>query len=166
MRLTRPRKHCLLVCLCAAYVCAKAQQQGNTGSVSGMVRLADSGKVPAGVIVSLLPTATRGQPSIDPNTGEFVVRDEPNRGSFHATVDPIGAFEIKNVKPGDYFVLTYAPGYVSQEDYIFPGALAPEQSGSTGPLPVFVQKIHVAAGSVVPVELRLERGGSIEGTIQ
>jgi len=166
MWLTRSRKHCSLVCLCAAYVCATAQQPASTGSVSGMIRLADSGKAAAGVIVSLLPPVTPRQPSVDPNTGEFVVRDEPSRGDFGATVDTLGAFEIENVKPGDYFVLTYAPGYIAQDDYVFPGALAPERSGSSGPLPAYVRKIHVAAGGVAPVELRLERGGSIEGTIR
>jgi len=94
------------------------------------------------------------------------MRDEPHRGDFYTTVDSLGAFEIKNVKPGDYVVFTYAPGYLSQDDYVFPGALAPEQSGGSGPLPAFVQKIHVTAGAVVPVDLRLERGGSIEGSVR
>jgi hypothetical protein len=166
MRSFRLGKRGVLVFLFAASVGAEAQQPANTGCVTGLVHLANTGKAAVGVTVSLLPPEMAGHPAIDPNGGEFIVKDQPRRGDFHATVDPLGVFEIKNVVPGDYFVLTYAPGYISQDDYIFPGALAPELRGSSGLLPAFVQRIHVAAGGVVPVDLRLERGGSIEGTIK
>jgi hypothetical protein len=157
------RKNRILVCLLAVCAFANAQQPANTGSVTGFVHMADTGKAATGITVFLQPPAKREVPDIDSKTGEFIVRDEPRRGDFYAKVEPSGAFEIKNVKPGFYFVLTYAPGYLSQDDYIFPGALAPEQNG--GPLPAFVQEVHVMSGAAEPVDLRLQRGGSIEGTI-
>ena len=158
------RRKRILVCLLSMCVVARAQQTANTGSVIGVVHLADTGKAAVGITVFLQPPATLKGPVIDPKTREFIVRDEPHRGDFYAKVGPNGAFEIKNVKPGDYFVLTSAPGYISQDAYIFPGALAPRQT--TGTLPAFVQKVHVTSGAATSVDLRLQRGGSIEGTVR
>jgi len=162
MWILESHKYCVLAFFFTAYAYSSAQQPSSTGSVAGVVHLADTGKAAVGVVVSLLPPMTSIQPAINPNTGEYVAR---NTHRDFATVDPLGAFEIKNVEPGDYFVRTYAPGYLSQDDYVFPGALAAEQSGSSEPLPSFVKKIHVTAGGVAPVDLRLERGGSIEGVV-
>jgi hypothetical protein len=73
---------------------------------------------------------------------------------LYTKAGPNGAFAIKNVKPGDYFATVYAPGY------IYPAA----QDG--GALPGSVQKVHVTSGVTESVDLRLERGSSIEGTVR
>jgi hypothetical protein len=145
-------------------VAAGAQQPANTGSVTGVVHLADTGKAAVGITVFLQPPPMQQGPVIDPKTGEFTVRDEPHRGDFYAKADANGAFEIKNVKPGDYFVMTSAPGYISQDDYILPGVLASGEGGNA--LPNFVRKVNVTAGASIPVDLRLQRGGSMEGTVE
>lgn len=133
--------HALLLVLCLS---ARAQQPPDTGSVAGFVHLMDAGKAAAGVIVSLLPPESSGPSLIDPKTGEFVLRDEPRHDNLHTTVDTRGAFAIHNVVPGEYSLRAYAPGYLPQND----------------------DKVQVTAGAVVPVDLRLERGGAIEGEVR
>jgi hypothetical protein len=137
-----------------------------TGAVHGAIHLADTGKAATGAIVGLSPPVVSAGPAYEAaeKGGEFVVKDQPQRGDFHATVDSAGNFEIDNVTPGDYYVSTYLPGYLSQDDYIYPGALSPELNPGASNIPSFVQKIHVTPGNTVLVNLQLERGGSIEGT--
>jgi hypothetical protein len=133
--------------------------------VGGTVYLADTGRPAEGAIVSLLPPQDRQGPVIDPKTGEFVVKDQPHRGDFHAVVQSDGSFQIEGVRPGSYYVLTYLPGYLSQDDYIYPGALSPERDPSAKQ-PAFVPRVEIVPGRVEHVILRLERGGQIEGTVR
>jgi hypothetical protein len=102
---------------------------------------------------------------VDPKTGEFVVKDQPHRGDFHATVDSNGSFQIDGVKPGGYYVLTFLPGYLSRDDYIYHGALSPER-GTGATQPPFFRQVEIVPGKVAQTALRLERGGQIEGTVR
>ena len=100
------------------------------------------------------------QAPIDPK-----LRMLPPRGAFGGTTDLDGSFTISNVPPGEYYLITNYPGYISSEEYIFPGALSPEATGHTIPLPSFVQRITIVSGVAQHVELRLKRGGSISGYV-
>ncbi len=144
MRMLCYRDWLLSACL-STLICNNASGQSplQTGSVRGTVYLADTGKPAEGAIVSLLPPQDRQGPVIDPKTGEFVVKDQPQRGDFHAAVESDGSFQIEGVKPGSYFVLTYLPGYLSQDDYIYPGILSPELDPGARQ-PAFVQKLKLS----------------------
>jgi len=132
--------------------------------VHGSIYLADT-KLPAkGTIISLLSVTGQSGPKIDQETGEYVIRDQPQAGAFHATADASGSFEITGVPTGDYYVLTRCPGYLSQREYIYPGALSPELNPGQH-LPAFVHKVHIASGTTERVDLLLDRGGAIEGTV-
>jgi hypothetical protein len=135
---------------------AKAQQQPATGSVHGHAILQDTGKPATGAGVSLLPVAdVQPSPQI-PDEGEYLVRDQPQRGDFHSTVDASGSFAIEHVLPGNYTILTYMPGYVSQD------ASQPSGTPSKGSAR---QKVHVLPGERAFADVQLERGGAIEGTV-
>ena len=75
--------------------------------------------------------------------------------------DPAGRFLLPKVKPGDYYVLFSAQGYVAPRDFVPPGALS-----TTKPLPAFVQQVTVTPGKTADVSLALEHGGAIEGTVR
>ena len=145
------------------FTSAGCKRPAETGSVRGSVHLADT-KLPAeGTNVSLIRPAGQEFPKIDKQTGEYIIDD--NFGvNYSAKVDASGSFQIGGVRPGDYFVLTIRSGYLSQREYIYPGALSPELNPGQS-LPAFVQKVHVASSKTQQVNMLLERGGAIAGTI-
>lgn len=133
-----------------------SQQSSLSGSLSGTIHLADSKAPASGVNVMLqvpfLPEQQRKEGYI------FI---EP--GHFHATTDASGSFVITNVPVGEYYVVPNLSGYVSAQDYIFPGALSPEvQDGAR--TPGFVRKIVISPKTTSHVDFQLDRGGAIEGT--
>ena len=143
----------------------RAQDAKTVGSVRGTVQLADTRSPAAGVFVFLVEGARQLEPA---PTGDYVVRDEdqPSRGEFHGTADAAGRVTIAAVRPGVYYVVARVPGYISPEEYIAPWALAPPTAGAAAVLPQFVQRVTVEAGKESRFELRLERGGAIEGEVR
>jgi len=123
------------------------------GSVSGTIRLQDTRGPAVGAFISLLPAPSK---LTLPEVGEYVVRDDDlPQFELHATVGSNGSFEIGNIPPGEYAVMLYKPGYISQDPRI---SVAPP---SMRP----VQRLRIVAGQRKTVELELERGGSIEGHV-
>jgi hypothetical protein len=84
---------------------------------------------------------------------------------FGATTGLDGSFAISNVAPGEYYIIATYPGYISAQEYIFPGALSPELSGSGEPLPPLVQRVSIASGDAVNADVRLKKGGAISGSV-
>ncbi len=153
----------LFSCGVASFLPAQPSREGlaakAAGVVSGTVVFGDTGAPAEGVFVNLLPPSPAG-PAINPQTGEYLVQDVPRREDFHARVDAEGHFTIADVPPGNYTVLTYAPGYLSPE----PGIGGVVVGGA--PLPAGdIREVHVSAGATRAVSLRLEHGGAIEGTV-
>jgi hypothetical protein len=130
-----------------------AQQVQPHGSVQGRAILSDTGAPAAGAFVSLLPAA---QPQTLPEAGEYIVHEQVHRGDLHATVSADGLFTIDNVPPGDYTVLTYKPGYVSQDAE----ELQDTHSSDS------IEKVRITAGESANVNLALQRGGRIEGQVR
>jgi hypothetical protein len=100
------------------------------------------------------------QAPINPKLGTF-----PPREVFRATTDPEGSFTIPNVTPGEYYVVARYAGYISADEYVFPGALSPELTGAPGALPAFVQLVAIVTGETRHVEIHLKRGGAISGSV-
>lgn len=131
---------------------AAPQRVVGGGSVKGTVLCEDTQGPARRAYVSL-------QAPIEP--GVF----QPPGPAFGATTDLDGSFAISNVSPGEYYVVVTYPGYLSAKDYVFPGALSPEVSGSREQLPPFVRRVAITSGASIDVEIRLKRGGSISGTV-
>jgi Polysaccharide lyase family 4, domain II len=165
MRLPQLSEWILLACLVTISKHARSQTSIETGTVHGNIHLADSGAPATGAIVSLVPTEESHQAAPNPENGEFIVRDQPHRADFHATVDASGRFQIDHVKPGDYYILTYEHGYLSQDAYMPSGALS-QEDGSKAPIPPFVKEVHVTPNGTNLVNLKLERGGTVAGTVR
>lgn len=126
-----------------------SQQAAAPATVRGMVTLEDTGAPAIGAVVSLRPT-NLAPPPISP-IGEFVVRDQPHLGDLNATVDRKGVFHIDGVPAGNYVLMTYRPGYFD-----------PDASAAND----FMREVHVAAGEAKKIDVRLERGGTIEGQVR
>lgn len=134
-----------------AFTAAMAAQQN--GSVTGTVICGDTNAPARRAFVSLQPAQADRNPF--PMPGDML----------GARTDGEGAFTIADVKPGEYYVLAQYAGYISGRDYLFPGPFSAEVSGRHDPLPGFVRRVKVAAGSSMNVTVRLQRGGSISGRV-
>jgi hypothetical protein len=131
---------------------AMAQQSTGGGSLIGKVLCEDT-RGPARHANVFL------QPPLDPRT-RIITRE----GGYATTTDLDGSFTISNITPGNYYVNTRYEGYISPDDYVFPGALTPQLTG-TLELPPFVQLVTIVSGESKHVEINLKRGGSISGTV-
>jgi Carboxypeptidase regulatory-like domain len=140
--------------LVLAGIVANPQERVNGGSVGGIVLCEDT-KAPARGAYVWLQKPRGNQP------GVFV----PPAEAFGATTGIDGSFAISDVVPGEYYIIATYPGYISAQEYIFPGSLSPEVSGSHEPLPPFVQRVSIAPGAAVNAEVRLKKGGTISGSV-
>jgi len=136
----------ILLMLLAAVTPGMAQPSEG-GSVTGTVLCDDTHGPARNAYVSLQMPIKRN--------ARFVPPQEPFRG----TTDTDGAFTIANVAPGEYYVMVFSPGYISAQDYVFPGAKAEEA------LPSFVKRVTIVAGGTEHVAIELKRGGTISGTV-
>jgi hypothetical protein len=103
----------------------------------------------------------------DASQGDSSQRRDP----FHIPVGGVvqtgldGSFTLSNISPGSYYVLAEKPGYVSPNDQDKESTStqpqsAPEKSAATMP------KVDVAADQTADVDIRLERGAAVSGTIR
>jgi hypothetical protein len=89
----------------------------------------------------------------------------PPEEVFGATTGMDGSFIISRVAPGEYYVMVVYAGYISAREYVFPGALSPEVSRRTEPVPSFVQRVKIVPGGRANITIQLERGASITGSV-
>src|SRR5580704_11763442 len=127
---------------------AKSQPSVNTGNIKGTVVCDDTH----------LPARRAGVSLEVPRSDRHDLLTPPSQW-LGATTETDGSFSVSNVPAGEYFVVVSYAGYISGEDYIYPGALSPEVSGESKPLPAFVKRVTIAAGTNSYVEIHLKRGG-------
>lgn len=132
---------------------ANPQTPANGGSLKGKIFCEDTQTPAREAYVSLLAPFSNQPGALLP------------REAFGTSTGADGSFTISNVAPGEYYVVTSYPGYISPKEYIFPGALSPELSAARDPLPSFVQRVAVVSGNTKYVEMRLQRGASIIGAV-
>lgn len=142
----------LFFALCTA---ESAGQQVGTGSVSGTVKVERTGGPAVGALVTLFPVVPAVARQTLPETGEYVVRDEPRSSGLSGSTDGKGSFAIGGVPPGEYSVTLYKTGYVAQD---------PRMSAQ-GTLQPGIHTVRVLPGGSAKVELVLEGGGQIEGKV-
>jgi hypothetical protein len=89
--------------------------------------------------------------------------DMPVGGIVQTTLD--GSFVIPNVPPGHYYVLAVLPGYLSPRPNAEDDneALTPVPAGQP---PVAIPKVDVQADQAASIDIRLERGAAVSGTIR
>ena len=146
----------VVLCLVALSICAHAQTQTPTeatGSISGHVFCSDTNQPARFAILMIEPPPHKLAPNEQPAPSP----------SVRTALD--GSFHFAKVKPGTYFLLAEYAGYVS------PFAKAPPASGEgTDPAVVeklekLLEKITVAANKDTVLDIELERGATIAGTV-
>jgi hypothetical protein len=139
---------------------SQAQQQAKgTGIVTGHVYCADT-KAPARfATVTLQPVSTLGvKPSAQLDNSELPV-------SLRIGLE--GAFTFPAVPPGDYLVLAWLPGYVSPLAQLTTNELHEETDPAAikQKLTRFLGRLTVYRGQTSSIEISLERGVELSGTV-
>ncbi len=149
-----------LVVLAAALVRAQPTRSPSDssgfGSIAGHVFCSDT-RGPARFARVTIETAE-----------DFKAIEAPEYQASSVTVDTKldGSFLIRNVEPGTYYILAEMPGYLSPL-----AALAPEDIGLPSAedkekLRTMLQQVTVIRGRESRLDLRLERGASLSGTVR
>jgi len=76
-----------------------------------------------------------------------------------------GSFVIPKVPPGSYYVVATAAGYLSPraEAKDIDNAEPPPAAGQP---PLVIPRVDVQAGQIAAIDIRLERGAAVSGTIR
>jgi hypothetical protein len=131
------------------------------GSVSGHVFCADTNQPARFATVNLqaAPEKTEGPPEkqVAP-----VARSVPP--ATRTGLD--GSFHFSAVRPGMYFLIADYPGYVSQIATISPDEINSKKPADIEKVEKLLVKVTVAANKDSAIEIELERGAAIAGTVR
>jgi hypothetical protein len=147
--------------LVAISVAASAQQAPKkqpTTTVTGHVYLADT-NTPARLATVMLEPA--GALDNDPPKGRKA--EMVNTSAVQTLLD--GSFTIPKVAPGSYYVVAYKSGYLSPLSTVSEDALAHPTREDHKRIAGILPRITVEPGLPASVEVRLERGSAISGTV-
>ena len=156
----------LLICLGGCAAAARAQQKpaeeaAGTSMVSGRVFCADTNAPARMATVSLQPADAVD--AFNPEKGESMATQAE---AVQTLLD--GSFVIPRVAPGAYYVIASLPGYVSPLSSL----MKPEADGALPPEPIskraakLVPRVMVRANLPAVVNISLERGAAVSGTVQ
>ncbi len=124
-----------------------------TGIVTGHVYCADTNAPARMASVQLEPAKAHSHFS----------GDTPAGGVAQTGFD--GAFTLSNVPPGSYYVVVAKAGYLSPRAYAEDVDNAEPQPAAAQP-PIVIPRVDVQADQTASVEIRLERGAAISGTVR
>jgi hypothetical protein len=160
--------------LLLSLVTLRAQQaaEAAAGIVSGIVTCADTQRPARFASVTLTPVQddkpapkplTDKEAEADPAAAMKLVSSTMSSMTMLQGQSGLdGAYSIANVPPGDYYVSSTEPGYVSS----IAAAKAAAPPGATGKaLFAGVKVVHVEASHVAHGDLTLERGAAVMGTV-
>jgi hypothetical protein len=174
------RRWTLLVALTIACTVAAAQTHTPTapaavaeatGSVTGHVFCGDTNDPARFASVSLeavpaptSPTAKPGAPadSESPHAAQ-VSFGGGSTISVQTTLD--GSFVLSKVKPGDYFVIVAQSGYIKARALFTRKEIDDPSPEMRALVERVLPRVHVEANQSQRVEVSLERGGAVSGTI-
>jgi hypothetical protein len=150
----------LLVAFSTLAATAQSSAKPGTGTVTGHVYCADT-NAPARMARVRLESAN--DPRMHEGRNPQPSSDMPMGGIVQTALD--GSFVIPDVPPGAYYVIPALRGYLSprtgheDDDEALPPA-------PTGKPPVATSKITVQADQATSIDIRLERGAAVSGTIR
>jgi hypothetical protein len=129
-----------------------------TGTVTGHVSCADTNAPARMASVQLKPVKdAKPRSGAHPNdTGQ------PVGGVVQTTLD--GSFAIPNVAPGSYYVIVTAAGYLSPRIHDDDDDPIPQPPADQPP--VVIPKVDVEADQAASIDVRIERGAAVSGTIR
>jgi hypothetical protein len=133
-----------------------------TGSVTGHVFCADTNEPARFASVSLeavpVPSASKpGTPAAPVSFGGG------STISVQTTLD--GSFVLSKVKPGDYFVIAGQPGYIKARALFTQREIDDPSPEMRGLVERVLPRVHVDANQTQRVEVSLERGAAVSGTV-
>jgi hypothetical protein len=129
-----------------------------TGTVTGHVYCADT-NAPARMASVQLEPVTDGKLS----GASHSTSDAPAGGIAQTGLD--GSFTLSHVPRGSYYVLASKAGYLSTSaDDDDSDTAAPQPPA--GQPPIVIPRVDVQADQAASIDIRLERGGAISGTVR
>jgi hypothetical protein len=125
-----------------------------TGTITGRVYCQDT-QLPARFAVALIPIPDlTGKPSVPEITG---------RAEAKTNLD--GEYTLANIPIGEYFVVAEMQGYVSPVWQFNEGDLQRQTAATTKNLSALLPTVHIDPGKTSHMDLALERGASMSGTV-
>jgi hypothetical protein len=149
-----------LVVLAAPLVCAQSTQPPSDssllGSVAGHVFCSDT-HGPARFARVTIETIE-----------DFKASAAPAHGASSVAVDTKldGSFLIRSVEPGKYYILAEMPGYLSPLAALAPEEIESPSAEDKEKLRTMLQQVTVVRGQESRLDLRLERGASLSGSVR
>jgi hypothetical protein len=151
-----------LVCLLALGLCAApafGQRAAGSSTVSGRVFCQDTNGPARMATVTLQPVA-----AVDALRSEDSKPVASNAQAVPTLLD--GSFSIRNVSPGSYYVIATAPGYISPLNTLLQAEKdAAADDATKARLAALIPRVTVQANQPASVNVTLERGGAVSGTI-
>ena len=150
----------LLLALPTLTATAQNSARPGTGSVTGHVYCADTNAPARGAQVQL--ETVKGTEHRLAGHGQAST-DMPAGGIVQTALD--GSFVIPNVPPGSYYVVAKAAGYLSPraDAKDIDDAEPPPPAGQP---PLVIPRVDVQADQAAAIDIRLERGAAVSGTIR
>ena len=134
-----------------------------TGAVTGHVYCADTNAPARMASVHLQPVKdAEALPGTHPDANAT----EPASGVVQTTLD--GSFAIPKVAPDSYYVIVTASGYLSPQphDEDSDDSDGAKTNPHAAQPPVAMPKVDVQADQIANIDIRLERGAAVSGTIR
>jgi hypothetical protein len=99
---------------------------------------------------------------------DFKASAAPAHGASSVAVDTKldGSFLIRSVEPGKYYILAEMPGYLSPLAALAPEEIESPLAEDKEKLRTMLQQVTVVRGQESRLDLRLERGASLSGTVR
>jgi hypothetical protein len=151
-------------------------QPQSHGQVTGRVFCADTGQPARFADVQLISEQPSKSPILDP----AALGKDPNfekllatamaavmKGSNLSTVTALdGTFSLEKVPPGAYYVVAQLPGYQSPLSQFSQMEKMKADEATLKAVQSAAQKIVIQPNQAVHIDVRLERGSSISGTVR
>ena len=155
-----------LICVSGPVVAQTAEAGQPVGTLIGHVYCGDTNAPARFARVSLEAVQEGASPmNTAPATGPG--GGAAAGGATISTVEtsPDGSFTMSKVKPGDYYVNVEKEGYMSPKTAFTAKDLADPSPDTRALMDKTMNRVRVEAGGAAHVEIRLERGAAVSGTV-
>ena len=153
-----------LICASAVIVAQKTDANDPVGTLVGHVYCGDTNAPARFARVTLEAVQDQASPVNAPASAQG---GGTASGSTVSTVEtaPDGSFTMEKVKPGDYYVNVEKEGYISPKAMFAPKELADPTPDTRALMDKTMNRVRVEQGGAAHIEIRLERGAAVSGTV-